>query len=213
MTQPTQMQRQQQNQNGQQRPHKDLDLYQEAVNPSLTDDFLNDNNLGLGNLTEAEVYQQIQSYRAGMFAEAALSDRLDTRRIQETKRALAEEGCQIVTAENIHNHDGWDDLDDEERGEKDRRRYLEERGEEIWEQLPEEVQYQAVVDHTGVPNWMAPHYRMLLMRNEASKSKEARTQDNLFGRVKKVIGGGGSSNSKSVRERMQNLAGRNGDNR
>jgi hypothetical protein len=195
-----------QQQNGQtQRPHKDLDLYQEAVNPNLSEEFLDANNLGLGNLTEAEVYQQIKSYRAGMFVDAALSDRLEERRLDETKRALAEEGWSYITEKGTQKEfSGWAAKDDPS---KDRRRYLEDRGEEIWEALPEEQQIEAVIEHTGAPNWMPPHWRMLLMRNEASKSKDARTQDNLFGRVKRMITDGDSGDGKSAGERLKDLAG------
>ncbi|QLD84618.1 hypothetical protein HWV23_02735 [Natronomonas halophila] len=203
-----QIQQTQQQTDQPQRPHKDLDLYQEAVNPSLTEEFLNNNNLGLGNLTEAEVYQQIESYRAGMFADAALSDRIDNRRLEETKRALAEEGWTYIN-DNGKKKDvsGWNGKGDSWKESEDRRRYLERRGEEIWDSLPEEQQFEAIVEFTGRPDWMAPHYRMLLMRNEASKSKEARTQDNLFGRVKKLISNDDNGDGGGARERLRGLTG------
>jgi len=195
------------------RPSSDLDLYDKAVDPPLSDDFLNSNNLGLGNYSDGEMWQQVESFRMGLFADAAFSDKLDARRIEETQRQLALEGYAYINDDGQRKEfSGWADLTERSQANKDRRRYIEERGEEIWETLPEERQYQATIECTGMPNWMPPHLRMVLMRHEASRSKGGRTQDNLFGRVKKVIGDKSSAAGQSA-SRGLGLGGSRGGNR
>lgn len=196
-------------------PRRDLDLYNKAVDPSLTDEFLDENNLGLGFLSEAEVYQQIRSFQMGMYGDAAFADLLDNRRVEETKRSLALDGYTYFDKdEEKHDLSGWNDKDEDFQDRKDRRRYIEQRGEAIWNSLPEEQQYKAIIDRTGIPDWMPPQFRMVLMRHESSKSKDARTQDNLFGRVKKLIDEGNNNTSKGAKQRLkQSLGGGSGGGR
>lgn len=192
-------------------PRRDLDLYNKAVDPSLTDEFLNDNNLGLGYLSEAEVYQQIESFQMGMYGDAAFADLLDARRVEETKRALALHGYTYFTDDGEQKEiSGWHDKNEDSRSKKDRRQYIERRGQEIWDALPDEQQIEAIIDKSGVPDWMPPQFRMVLMRHESSKSKDARTQDNLFGRVKKLVDESGSNGSTGAKERLRKRLGRSG---
>lgn len=206
------------------RPHQDLDLYDKVIDPDSTDDFLNENTLGLGNLTEGEVYQQIESYGDGMYAQAAIGELLVGRRIEETKRELGKHGFSYTQEDEEGKvktfYDGWVDVDESDKktheGEgmdPDRRRGIIKRGEELWEELSDDEQFLAVEKHAGLPDWTAPHLRMLLLRNEVSKSKNARTQDNLFGRAKEIIERASSGSSGGAKEKLRNLAGSGGGKR
>jgi len=102
----------------------------------------------------------------------------------------------------------WEDLDTDERAAKDRRRYIETKMEELWNDLApgnpdrlsgdelEERREQAakrrlekIEEHTGITrDWIPPHWRMMQMRHDTSRSRGARLLDNLFGRIRKIIG-------------------------
>lgn len=174
-------------------PGSDLDLYDKVVDPEISEEFLRDNNLGTGNYSEGELWQQVESYGQGIFADAAFAGKLLERRIEETKRTLAREGAKVLTEDVALTVTGWEDLSDEEKEEldeelQDRRRYIQEKKEELWSELDTDEKVTLVEEISGVPDWMPPQLRMTLMRHEVSKSKGARTQDNLFGRVKEFQG-------------------------
>lgn len=175
---------------GDDQPSSQLDIYHEAITPQVQDELLSESNLGLGNYDDAEMWQQVESFRDGIFADEAFGRILTDRAIDETKRELALEGFRFEFGEDDLediDEDGWTDLDDEERDRRDRRRYIEERGEQIWGALPEELRYRTLVEVTGFEKqWIPPHWRMLMMRHEASRSRDARTLDNVFGRVSRI---------------------------
>lgn len=161
-------------------PSNQLDLWSKAIDPTEADEFLSESNLGLGNYGDKEYWQQVESFKKGLYADAAFSRVLIERAIDETKTALAE--------------DEWQDVDGDNRQNYDRRRYLETRGEEIWESLSESEKALALEEKTGLTRkWTSPFHRMLMMRHESSRSKDARLMDNLFGRVKEVKTNGGGS--------------------
>lgn len=175
---------------GDDQPSSQLDIYHEAITPQVQDELLSESNLGLGNYDDAEMWQQVESFRDGIFADEAFGRILTDRAIDETKRELALDGFRFEFGEDDLediDEDGWTDLDDEERDRRDRRRYIEERGEQIWGALPEELRYRTLVEVTGFEKqWIPPHWRMLMMRHEASRSRDARTLDNVFGRVSRI---------------------------
>lgn len=207
------------------RPQDSIDVYDKASSPTAEDEFLDNNNLGLGVYDQAEQYQQVESYKMGIFADAAFGRRLEERAIAETKRQLAIDGWHADGAERTNGdapdseelmaviethrdtetdddalaqdlrdrltHDtgirGWTDLSDAERGEKDRSEWLQRRGEQIWETLSETERGRQVAKVTGYDGtWRPPHWRMIEVRNETSRSLGGRLLDNLFSRVEEV---------------------------
>jgi hypothetical protein len=153
-------------------PSSQIDFYHKVVQAAATDDeFLSANNLGLGNYDSSEYWQQIEAYRKTLFADAAFGRRIIDRAISQTQRALAEEE--------------WEELPESTQKSKSRRRYLRERGEEIWDdELTDDQRIEQLRDVTGLTrDWTPPFFRMLLARHEASRSKGARLMDNAFGRV------------------------------
>lgn len=151
-------------------PSSSLDIYDEAVKPSADDEFLDSSNLGLGYYETKEYWLQVESFRKGLYADAAFSRTLIERSISETKHFLGREK--------------WENLPDGKREEYDRRRYIDIKGEEIWEQLDEAQKFETLGEVTGITSdWRPPFWRMMMMRHEASRSRGARLLDNLFGRV------------------------------
>lgn len=179
-------------------PNSQIDLYDEAIRSTVDDEFIGRENFGLGYYREREMWQQVESFRYGLYAMTAFTRRIRERAIQETKRKLAEHGWQFVDPKTKKpvEIEGWEQLDEEERAEKDRRRYLEERGEEMWQILirkrdPETGRRPAREALSELANldkdWRPPHLRMAMMRHESSRSRGARLLDNLFERKKERV--------------------------
>ena len=168
-------------------PNSELDIYAQVLDDASDKDAVA-GNLGLGNYEKAEFWQQVQSYYDGLYAVEAFAERLGDRAREECKRELADHGFDWDNGDGTTTHlVGWRDLTDEERAEKDRRRYLEARGEELWDQLDTRRRRNAVAELTNVSeSWRPPHLRMLEMRHEASRSVGARLIDNVFGRVSRT---------------------------
>jgi len=166
-------------------PSSELDLYDEAVHPTVSDDFLKQNNLGLGNYTEREMWQQVESFADGLFGDAAFANLLGERAIKETKRKLATEGISFLKEDGSQlEFEPWDEKSKYDEGDYHRpREAVRERGEEIWSRLDDAMKREAIREKVGADGWTPPQWRMLMMRHEGSRSKGARTLDNLFGRV------------------------------
>jgi len=174
------------------------------------------------------MWQQVESYRHGLYAGAAFRRIVEQRAKQETKTQLAIGGWSCVkpgsNTGRTKEWKGWDEMTQEEREELwgdlrnspdepfDRRRWIERRGEEIYEKLlemtsPEDRRYpadEAEAEFSGYSGeWEPPHNRMLMMRHEASRSRGARLLDNVFQRVKKHISDGDSGGSRLGRSRQR----------
>jgi hypothetical protein len=191
-------------QNGRQatndRPHDEIDIYNLAIASTSDSELIDDVLLGLGNYSSREYWQQVDSFRKGVFSTAAFTRRIRERAIEETKVELALHGVseewEVDQTVRAFEADGWYDLDGETQAEHDRRRWINEKKEEFWEQLPEAIQFQLVAEVAGLDkDWKAPHIRMMMMRHEASRSKEARLMDNLFGRIKEHYSNGNDGGS------------------
>lgn len=177
-----------------------LDLYNEAVQSTVDDSTLSGNNLGLGNYSSAEYWQQIEAFQHGLYADRAFSRKIEQRAIHEAKREIALEGYAFYDTkkDDVETIDGWNDLDEDERkaawedrfgdGEPlTRRRWVRGVGDEIWADLDKEQRGEALRDCTGYEgNWKPPQWRMMLARHEGSRSKGAHLLDNVFGRVSEV---------------------------
>lgn len=183
-------------------PASELEVYDRASRATEKDEFLKDVNLGLGNYSNREYWMQMESLRDGKFADAAFSMHIKQRAITQTKLTLALEGYRYYGAgrtvvgdadgepqEDARHHKGWNELSDEEQAEHEsKRKYLQERGEEIWNALTEQRREEAVQEVVGDTDWLPPQWFMLTGRHEASRGKAAHLLDTLFGRVREVRG-------------------------
>jgi hypothetical protein len=162
-----------------------LEIYMHAVANNTDDDFLDTINLGVGKYEEAEFWQQMESFRTGMFADAAMTKRIVERAVLEAKRKMVETIMERPGSKVLRNVD----YPDPDRMSK--REYFDKHAENIWEDLgtedgeytPEQHQAWLVSHFTGLDmNWTPPHWRMLKARHEGSRSKDGHLIDNVFGR-------------------------------
>lgn len=173
-----------------QTPGSMLEIYMHALANSTNDDFLDTINLGVGNYTDGEYWQQVTAFKRGLYADSAMTKRVIERAKTETKKRMVEaifderDDAQVLTGV---------DYPEPEEGQT-REEYYEEHMEAVWEDLGfttssgeqySTAEHQAWLVHvcTGLDmDWTPPHWRMLKMRHEASRSKRAHLLDNLFGR-------------------------------
>jgi len=174
------------------RPESELDVYHEVVSSTVEEGLLAETNLGLGNLDDGEYYQQVESFRFAQFADAAFRRTLLERAIKQTIQELAKQGWTWTESESDGEPvemsvSGYQDLKKGEQTERDKRQYMRDRGPEIWEDLPEAERIEAMQEFAGMSEqWKPPHWKMIQVRNEASRSRDARLMDNVFGRIREV---------------------------
>jgi hypothetical protein len=201
------------------RPSRPVEVYSDATEPTASDDeFLANNNLGLGNYTRKEYYQQVDAYKKGEFADAAFGRRIIRLGKRQTQLALGRQAWADLDAEERAR------ICDPDRGEcAGRREWIRAEGRRRWDDGPgigeydlsrvddidglrETLRWNAFAEETDISkNWQSPFRRMLLMRHEGSRSIGSRLLDNLFGRIlerRKTIdagedGGGLFSRSRS----------------
>lgn len=193
----------------QHRPNDELDLLDEVANESVNDKFLSEQNLGVGNYTSREMYQQVQSFQHGLFSESAFGNLLYARAIEQTKTELAKDGWRFIHPKDqkVHTMDGWNDMTDEKRKEiwEDLQRDDEQMTKRRWLTRYGELQFQELIEARSAEirrfpareamdelagwdgEWQSPHFRMIMARHETSRSRDARLLDNVFGRIKKTI--------------------------
>lgn len=168
-------------------PGSMLEIYMHAVGNRTGDEFLDSINMGVGNYDDAEYWQQIEAFRNGMFADAAMTRKVIERAVLETKMRIVDE---IFGDEDSMLLDKGE-VDHPKPVGMSKEEYLEQCMDDVWDGLgiPEQdystEQHQAwmVNRATGLPmDWTPPHWRMLKARHEASRSKGARLMDNVFGR-------------------------------
>jgi hypothetical protein len=184
-------------------PTSELELYSDVAEPSTEDDFLSDNNLGLGKYSGREYWQQIEAFKNHMYSESAFGRKLSELAIYQTQYGLGKEAL-----ENQDEYDSFVDMaqgkgildDDDIIG---RRQAIIAIGKHRWNTLLKErytenarkqmddreaflhrEQLRAVEEHAGSSEWLTPHSRMISARHEGSRSKDAHLIDNLFGRVR-----------------------------
>jgi len=168
-----------------------LEIYMEAVENKSGDSFLEEVNLGVGNYSDGEYWQQVESFRNGLYADTAMTQKIVERARLQTQRRLVD-AIYGDGDDRILRH--IDYPDPEESGTPPKKEYLENNMEEIWQGLGYEsrdgesysaTEHQAWLVHvcTGLgTDWTPPHWSMMMARHEASRSKGARMLDNLFGR-------------------------------
>jgi len=167
------------------------EVYDKALQSPGVDDFLQSENLGLGYYSDAERWQQVESYRFGLFGDRVFAEPLIDRAIEETKRQLAVKGKSFYDEEANapRSVKGWEELSEKEKRQKkrddriDKRRWIDQQGSEIWKKLSDQQRRVALEIATGVDRkWTPPQWRMLMARHETSRSRGARLLDNVFGR-------------------------------
>jgi len=168
-----------------------LEVYLRALDGDTNDEFLDDVNFGVGNYTDAEYWQQVESFRRGAFAESAMTREIIERAREETKHSIVD-----AIYDNPDQAAILEGVTYTAPSEMDRNDYYDEHADDIWESLgtanmaaPE---HRAVLVHEATDiakDWTPPHWRMMKARHELSQSKGARALDNLFDRVKEFKGG------------------------
>jgi hypothetical protein len=172
-----------------------------AVDADLPDEFLDQANLGLGNYTDAEMWQQVRSYGHAMYAET-FSRLILERAIYETKLGLAEHGWQARDEDGNEVYRLAPADEEEMREDETRREFIQRRGQEKWKRLDERERVEAIEEFSGITeSWTSPFHRMMLVRHETSRSRDARLIDNLFGRVRKLVNREEDNSSRSFLSR------------
>jgi len=176
-------------------PRDELDVAAEFVASSGYEELLQDLNIGTGNYSDEDLAMQMRSFRKGMVAAVAFDGRLFDRAVYETKIKLADEGYQYRDEDGeVLEIDGIEAVDEatvEENG--GRGPTLRKRGERMWARLAEpgealsKAQAAALSQKVGIERFKPVFWRLMAVYHEGSKSRNARTQDNFFGRVKKHL--------------------------
>lgn len=192
-----------------QRPRDNLDLQDKLVRSSRGNPLLENTNLGTGHYTDDTLWQQVRSYRKGLFAYTAFGNLLTDRAIEETKMRLGREGYRHYN-ETRDEVELWEAVEEEDIGEKESSWTVEyERGEEIWQALDDErmpiseKQIYAVIKKTGVePGHFLPvFWEMASGRHDASKSLDAELLRDIFSDVKHLRDDAESDESKGLLSR------------
>lgn len=193
------------------KPRNELQLKNAIVDSATGIPLVEHVNLGQGNYSETAYWQQVRSYRRGLFLHTAFSEILSKRAIYETKVKLGKEGYNAHYDDVTEDVDMFDPADVEalEPGESRRDKILE-RGEEIWRRLgdPElpltNKQAAAIEKKAGVEtDWLPISWQMVIGRHEASRSRDAelirdvftninqlRTDDSNGSDISKLLNGG-----------------------
>jgi hypothetical protein len=180
-------------------PGSMLEVYMHALSNSTGDALLSRVNLGVGNYTEAQYWQQIEAYRQGLYADSAMTKRILHRAKRETLKRLVDAVFENrdskllkgVTYEEPLEAGDVDEDGNEREHDETKAEYLDRCAQDIWENLGNDDHDYSASEHqaylvnmaTDIElDWVPPHWRMLMARHEASRSKQAHLIDNLFGR-------------------------------
>jgi len=162
----------------------ELGLQEQILKSSGGNPLLDETNLGLGNYDSDYKWQQVRSYRKGLYAWTAFGNTLTKRQIYETKLKLGREGYnaiyddrdrEVLTFPSLEDVDASDE--DEERSSWNRAL---DRGRKIWRRLgdPDRLftkdQISAMAQKTGVDDeWKPLFWELVAGRHEVSRSEEA----------------------------------------
>lgn len=182
----------------------ELELYERVSKPSTDDDFLDQNNLGLGNYSSRERWQQVQSFREHMFSEASVVPMISDSALYQTRWQLGEQVLEKSSQDDpveLAKEKGL--IDDDERL-VGRRHAIIRLGENKFEKIGTDTlndsefknvspsdrkeveakkKIETIQDEVGDPGFLTPHSRMISARHETSRSVNAHLIDNLFSRV------------------------------
>lgn len=174
-------------------PRNDLELKTEILRRADGNDLFQNVNLGQGNYEDDDFWQQIRSYRRGLYMFIAFSEILTQQAVHETKVKLAREGIAHYderTNEVIQEPPMSDDeiADDQSSWEAEL-----EKGEEMWQDLGDprqpitEKQGAAILKKANVDmQWLPVSWQMMIGRHEASRSKDAELLRDVLADVKQL---------------------------
>lgn len=193
------MNQMQNHQNGQQEqqsnPRDELDMYSQILHQSGNNPLLKNTNLGVGNYDDQYLWQQIRSYRKGMYAYIAFGRILSQRAIHETKVKLGREGFRHYN-EKTGEPQVWEGIDEDDVDEKKSSWTVErERGEEIWRSIGDarkpmtEKQAAAIMEKANIDDeWLPIYWEMVSGRHEASRSRDAELLRDMLTGIKHLRG-------------------------
>lgn len=159
----------------------ELGLQEEILRSSEGNPLLRETNLGLGKYDDDYKWQQVRSYRKGLYAWIAFGRVLTDRKLFETKFKLGRDGYNPIYDEREMDVQQFDpleesDVDDEESTWS----AAIERGREIWQRLGDptepisDEQLAAVMQKTGiVEEWQPLFWELVAGRHEVSRSEDA----------------------------------------
>jgi hypothetical protein len=177
----------------------ELGLQEEILSSSESNPLLKDTNLGLGKYDDDYRWQQVRSYRKGLYAWIAFGNVLTKREFYETKVKLGAEGWHSVYDDDemtVRTWESWDEAEgkhaevgDEESTWTAKLR----RGRHIWKLLgdPERVitrdQIAAVQQKTGiVDDWKPLFWELVAGRHEVSRSVDAELLRDALTGIKEI---------------------------
>lgn len=177
---------------GAEQPRDELDVAHSIVGATDYDELLQRIQPGTSYYEDEDLRLQMRSFRKYLVTKVAFDEPLWKRAVYETKIKLADEGFSYFD-ERTGEVKTWKPVgeDDDTYKIHGRTTALRERGEEIWTDLarPEktisEEQVAAMAEKAGIDVFRPIFGSLVAGYNEMSKSREGRTQDNFFGRVKK----------------------------
>lgn len=169
-------------------PESVLDYRHGIVQAQSEDEFLANNNLGLGVYGTREYWQQIDNFSQMLYAEAAFEDNLVQRAEYKAKRCIADRGFSYTVETEEVSHDvevdAWDELDEESQAEVAtddddwETREFDAWVDEEWNSMPVAARLEAMRRFTEFdPGRHLPQARILLARHEMSRSKDGRLID------------------------------------
>jgi len=162
----------------------ELGLQEQILKSSGGNPLLEGTNLGLGNYDTDYKWQQVRSYRKGLYAWIAFGNTLTKRQIYETKIKLGRNGFNAIYDDRDREvktfpplEEAGDDPEDEERSSWNRAL---DRGRKIWRRLGDphqiftEDQISAISQKTGIDSeWQPLFWELVAGRHEVSRSEEA----------------------------------------
>lgn len=177
---------------GRDQARDELDVAHSIVGPTDYDELLERVQPGTSYYEDEDLRLQMRSFRKYLVTKVAFDTPLWERAVYETKIKLADEGFAYYDEANEEVKQ-WSAIeeDDETLQEHGRTTALQKRGDEIWSELgrPDqtlsEEQAAAMAEKSGIDVFRPIFGSLVAGYNEMSKSREGRTQDNFFGRVKK----------------------------
>jgi len=181
-------------------PRDSLDMTAKVLEGPKANALLEETNLGLGNYDEDYLWQQIRSFRKGLFASIAFSGYLWRTARRQTLMALGRDGFEYFDEERGQRirfepaREQYDDFESQRETQSSWQIELE-RGEEIWEQLGNwreplsEKQLAAVLKKTDYDgDWLPIYWQMVSGRHEASRSKDAELIRDVLTSINEVRG-------------------------
>jgi hypothetical protein len=174
----------------------ELGLQEQILSSDGSNPLLKETNLGLGKYDEDYKWQQVRSYRKGLYAWVAFGRVLEQRKIYETKLKLGLKGYNPTYDVRSSEVEVWKPLDQTDKWDDDEQSRWNaalERGRHIWRRLgdPEEIiteqQVAAVGEKTAlVDEWKPLFWELVAGRHEVSRSDDAELLRDALTGIKEI---------------------------